>query len=167
MNTLYNVVSEDGYIAAKDGSEDFIPDELWPITLALMARYDALIMGRKTYDALQKYPATLLVPLESLLTKKIVITRNTHFYPKQGFIVARSPEDALKAGMNILVTSGPTTNTSFLEKKLVDKIIYHQVPVKIGRGIKPFNIETKNLLELISEKILADGVKEISFQVRK
>ena len=51
MVTLYNVVSSDGYIAREDGSEDFIPDELWPLTLEVFKKFDVLVMGRKPYEA--------------------------------------------------------------------------------------------------------------------
>lgn len=76
MVTLYNVVSSDGYIARKDGSEDFISDELWPVTLKLFKKFDALVMGRKTYEVLQSYGKEFLEPLENLTLKKIVVSQS-------------------------------------------------------------------------------------------
>lgn len=139
MVTLYNVVSKDGYIARKDGSEDFIPDSYWPYTLSVLKEHDCVLIGRKTYDAIQNYEKKLREPFENLPVRKIVVTRDKKFHPKQGFQVVHTPEDAISPDLNIVVTSGPTLNNYLLNKKLVDKIIYHEVPELIGEGIKPYD----------------------------
>lgn len=72
MVTLYNVISADGFIARKDGSEDFIPDNLWQNFLSLCKEYGTLIIGRKTYDTIQAYDQELLGPFEALLIRKII-----------------------------------------------------------------------------------------------
>ena len=148
MITLYNVISSDGYIARKDGDEDFIPNELWPSTLEFYKKYDAIVMGRKTYEAMQKYDRALLDPYEALDLKKIVITQNRSFVPESGYIVAHSPHDAfaLVSGLNVLVSSGPELNSSVMRDGLVDKVIWQVVPVAIGEGIKPFDMDTESVL---------------------
>lgn len=98
-------------------------------------------MGRKTYEVVQNYPKELLEPFEKLNIKKVVVTTNKDFQLKPGYVVANTPEEALLIGTNVLVSSGPALNDYLLEKKLIDKIIQHQVPVKIGEGIRPFNTE--------------------------
>ncbi len=164
MITCYNVISSDGYITRKDGSEDFIPDQLWSKTLDVFKRFDVLVVGRKTYDAIQNYDKEPLDLLEKLDIKKVVVTRNKNFQPKLGYIVVYTPEDVLHIGENILVLSGPTLNNYFLEKKLVDNIIFHQLPVSIGDGIRPFNTEIKKRFILVSETQLGQ-VKEFVYQV--
>mgnify|MGYP003395088778 CR=1 FL=1 len=139
MVTLYNVVSKDGYIARKEGSEDFIPDSYWPHTLRVLREYDCVLMGRKTYDAIQNYEEELRKQFEDLPVRKVVVTRDKNFHPKQGFQVVHTPEDAISSDLNIVVTSGPTLNNYLLQKKLVDKIIYHEVPELIGEGIRPYD----------------------------
>lgn len=47
MLTSYNVISSDGFIAQTDGSEDFIPDEVWGDFLEFLGEYDALLIGKK------------------------------------------------------------------------------------------------------------------------
>lgn len=167
MVTLFNVISEDGFIARPDDSEDFIPNELWPTTLKLIARYDAFVMGRRTYDEMQTYAKKTLKLFERLPLKKVVVSRNENLRPdpELGYVVVRSPQEALKFGDNVLVSSGPTLNTFLLQNKLINRIIFHQVPVKIGSGIKPFNIETSGILTLISGIPLDNGVKELTFKV--
>lgn len=139
MVTLYNVISADGFIAHSDGSEDFIPDELWSKTLGLFRKYDSLIMGRKTYDSMQKYDKKLLEQFENLKIKKIVVSKNSNFIPKQGYETFQSPEEAIKDGSNILVSSGPELNTYLLRKGLVKEIIFWKLlNVEIGTGVQPF-----------------------------
>lgn len=146
MVTLYNVISSDGFIARNDGSEDFIPDGLWPNFLNLCQKYGTLVMGRKTYDTIQSYPKELLEPLEKLSIRKIVITGNRSFESKYEYIIAHSPQDALKLAPDALVSSGPILNNFLLKNRLVEKIILHEVPTGIGEGIKPFDIDGINLI---------------------
>lgn len=165
MVTLYNVVSEDGYIADKNGSEGFIPDALWPITLALIGKYDVLVMGRKTYEAIQQYPRELLEPFEKLPIKKVVATANKSFHPKPGYTVAHSPEDVLVSIQNVLVSSGPTLNNIFLKNGLVDKVVFHKIPVKIGDGMRPFDIGFEKQFILESEIELDGNVKKLVYRI--
>jgi len=160
MITLYNVISRDGFIAQEDGNENFIPENWWTHTLEMYKCYDSLVMGRTTYETMQTYPKSLLEPLEKLSIKKIVITHDEHFQPKDGYIVAHSPEEAF-TDSNILVSSGPTLNTFLLEHKLVDAVIFHQLPVEIGEGIRPFSINTSAHLTFASKQLLADGVESV------
>ena len=154
MVTLYNVVSSDGFIARTDGSEDFIPDHMWPKTLEVFKKYGTLVMGRKTYDALQKYDVALLKPFEQLPIKKIVISQELSFKPKVGYAVARTLEEAT-ANPNTLVSSGPTLNTELLKRNMISEILLHVVPVTVGEGIKQFKDGTEPLLSKIKTRLLA------------
>ena len=138
MVTLYNVVSADGYIADKNGNEDFIPDSYWPYSLNVLKEYDCILMGRKTYDAIQNYGEELTKSFEDLPVRKVVVTRDKNFHPKNGYEIVHTPEDIINSNLNIVVTSGPSLNNYLLQKKLVDKIIYHEVPELIGSGTKPY-----------------------------
>lgn len=161
MITLYNVISEDGFIARKDGGEDFITDELWPRTLRFFREFDALVMGRKTYEAIQKYDKDMLAEFENTKIKKCVITKNKDFNPKEGYEVFHSPEEAIATSQKVLVSSGPELNTYLLRKNLVDEIILWELPdVKIGNGIPAFydqiggpNLKYTNKFDLITERI--------------
>ncbi len=170
MVTLYNVISSDGFIAGKNGNEDFIPDEFWPVTLNFFKKYDAFVMGRRTYDAMQKYPKELLSSFQELPFKKIVVTSdrtNFHPDPRLGYIVAHSPQDALVLGSDVLVSSGPTLNEFLLEYGLVDMVVHHEIPIRIGEGIRPFDIKFTERLFPVSERILANGIKELVYEIHK
>lgn len=150
MFTLYNVVSSDGFISRKDGSEDFIPDSLWPSFLGLCREYGAVVLGRKAYQAMQKYDEKLISAFEALPVQKIVISGRIEFSPKDGYLLVRSPDDALHIAPDALVSSGPTLNNYLLENGFVKKIILRKVPVAVGEGIRPFN-----------ESDVPDGIERI------
>jgi len=165
MVTLYNAVSEDGFIARKDGSEDFIPDEVWGDFLSFCKMYDSLVMGRKTYETIQKYPEEMIKELETLNIKKIVVTKDSKFNVKPGYLIVNSPKEAISKGINILLSSGPTLNASVLNQGLVDIAILNIIPEKIGSGIKVF--ETKPNLILESEEDMGGGRKLCTYKVKK
>ena len=138
MLTLYNVLSSDGFIAAKDGGEDFIPDEVWGDFLELCTKYDALILGKNAYTAIQSFGKDLVEPFEKLSIKKIVVTRDKNFKPKKGYVVMSSLREIATLHPNILLSSGPKLNTAFLKEKLIDRIILNKLPVAVGEGIPQF-----------------------------
>jgi dihydrofolate reductase len=164
MVTLYNVISEDWFIAREDGSEDFISDELWPETLRIHTEFDVLVMGRKTYETIQSYPPELQETLEALELRKVVVTHNPDFVAKEGYEVMTRPEDALGLSGKILVSSGPTLNNYLFQNKLVNKVILRQVPEAIAEGIPVFDTQYRELLILKSETQLSKA-KESRYTV--
>lgn len=138
MITLYNVISVDGYIASKDGSEDFIPSSYWPHTLAVLRQHDSIVIGRKTYETIQNYDRELRDSFDALPSRKVVVTKDRNFLPKEGYEAVHSPEEAIQSGSNIVVTSGPVLNQYLLDHHLINKISYHEVPEFVGDGIKPY-----------------------------
>jgi dihydrofolate reductase len=152
MVTLYNVISADGFIAREDGSEDFIPDNLWLNFLSLCKEYGVLIMGRKTYDTIQSYDKELKDSLEALPIRKMVVSRNKDLKLKDGYILVSTPEEAVASAPNALVSSGSSLNNYLIKNRLVKEIILYEVPSLIGKGIKPF--DEINLGDI---KVLARG----------
>lgn len=138
MFTLYNAVSEDGFIARLDGSEDFIPDSLWADFIKLCEEYKALIIGSHTYDAIQEYDDESIAQFEAGAFRKIVISGDADHDVKPGYILLESPLDAMATAPDALVSSGPTLNDYLLQNHLVGKILQRIVPVSIGEGIPPF-----------------------------
>lgn len=165
MITLYNVISADGFIARNNGDEDFIPDELWSSTLKLYKEYGIVVMGRKTYETIQSYDKYAIKQLEDLLLKKVIVSSNLKFVPKPGYTVIHSIDEITILGPKILVTSGPTLNSSLLKAGLVDTIILNTLPDKIGSGIRVYEIEPN--LTLISEEDKGTGRKWCIYKVNK
>ncbi len=164
MVTAYNVISCDGYIARKNGDEDFIPDELWGTFLNLCKKYDTEVMGGNTYRTIQKYPKKQILEFENLSIQKIIVTNDLSFAAKPGYTVVHSPKEAFALGKNVLLSSGPGLNTSALNEGLIDKVILIILSEEIGQGIKQFNIEPN--LTLRSEKII-NGKRWCEYEVIK
>lgn len=164
MVTLYNVISADGFIARKDGSEDFIPDNLWQNFLSLCKEYGTLIMGRKTYDTIQAYDEELLDSFEALPIRKIVVSGNKNLNLKDGYMLVNTPEDAVALAPDALVSSGPTLNNYLIRNHLVGEIIFHEVPVLIGNGIKPFD-KTDLTLKAIDNTSQLEGIRFIKYKL--
>lgn len=164
MITLYNVISKDGFIARNDGSEDFIPDNIWENFLNLCEQFGTLIVGRKTYQTIQAYPKELLETFEKLNIKKFVITNNPTFIAKAGYTVVLSPKKVDLLTFNALVSSGPILNNYLLANHLVKRVIFHELPIKIGEGIKPFDAEGITLIS-VSGVTQLEGLKVREYEI--
>lgn len=167
MITLYNVISSDGFIAEENGSEDFIPNEVWNDFLELCDGYDTLIIGKNTYAAIQSFGDELIEPFESTSIRKVIITRDESFIPKATYEKAYSIDDALKMGSNFLLSNGPSLNTAFLKEKLINRIILNRLSVALGKGIPQFETNTHPLVTLLPEltKETRAGRKFESYEV--
>ncbi|MFA5651938.1 MAG: hypothetical protein WC933_01065 [Candidatus Paceibacterota bacterium] len=163
MITLYNSISQDGFIAREDGSEDFIPDEVWSEYLNLCKKYDVVVNSRKAYEAIQNYPTEAVKEYDNLKVKKLVITKNKDYIVKPPYNVIHSIKKIVTFGKNILISSGSEFNDVILREKIVNKVILNIIPVKIGSGIKAFINEPH--LKLISEKKIKNGGKWIEYNV--
>jgi dihydrofolate reductase len=152
MVTLYNVTSADGFIARKDDSEDFIPDELWDDFLKYCKENEAVVIGGKTYKSIQSYDDELKNSFESLPIERIIVTKDSNFEAKPGYTVLHSPQEAVSRHTSTLVCSGPNLNSLLLREKLVDKVIVIVLPEAIGEGIRQFDFDTSEILVLESEE---------------
>lgn len=157
MVTLYNVISSDGFIAEENGSEDFIPDEVWNDFLELCEAYDTLIIGKNTYTAIQSFGKELVAPFENTSIRKVIITRDENFIPKAMYEKVSSIDDISEIGSNILLSSGPSLNTAFLKEKLIDQIILNRLSIAIGAGIPQFEAHISPLLIPLPEPARETG----------
>jgi dihydrofolate reductase len=166
--TQYNIISLDGYIASLDGEEDFIPDDMWKFFLDLCRENDTLIQGKNTYLAIQNFPDDLKIPFEQLPIKKIIVSNDQTFSPKPGYYVAPSPAEAVRrGGEKILLCSGGKLNSSFVDAKLIARIVLYILPVVLGQGIKLFD-SLKEPVNLVLEKSeTSDSTIKIVYNVVK
>jgi len=164
ITLLYNVVSANGYIIERNGGEEFISDEIWKVFIELCKNYSVLVMGRKTYEALQKYDERLLNQLEELPIKKIVVSQNSDFQAKTGYFTLRSPED-LPFDEKILLSSGPSLNTACLKLGLIENVLLNVLPQTISGHLKVFEEGMTPTLNLVHEEKYPDGRKLIFYQV--
>jgi len=164
MVTTYNTVSADGFIARADGSEDFIPDDAWDDFLKILSSYDAIVMGRKTYETIQKYPSAMIDSFESIPMKRIIVSRKKDFVPKNGYFAIPSLSGISAFGKNILITSGPSLNTAAFQMGIIDHVLLNILPETIWEGMAVFSVQPK--LVLISTKNMPAGRKLCTYKIQ-
>ena len=161
---MYNAVSKDGFVARVDGSEDFIPDEAWDDFLELLGSYDAVVMGRRTYEAIQQYPRPMIEAFEKISIKRVIVSREEQFHPEDGYLVTSSLSEIPKVGVNVLLTAGPTLNSAALKEGMIDRVMLNILPELIGVGLPVFNQPPK--LVLLSTKEALSGGKMCTYQIQ-
>lgn len=163
-------ISANGIIATKTGSEDFLPHDNWIQFVKLARKVGCFIWGRKTYEAVIKWEGKYLEDLEGV--KKVIISRSP-LKLREGFNLAKSPEDALKqleteGFKEAIITGGATINSEFAKRGLIDEIRFDVNPTILGEGIPvfaPASFEMK--LKLIKFERVGQDIVELIYQVIK
>ena len=115
----------------------------------------------------------LLQGFDDLKTVTRVILTHDEKFSLDGYVIAKSPEDALrilsaKGHERALVSGGPTINSAFLKANLIDEIIFNIEPVAVGKGLPVFAAESfQKELELISTEKLPAGIIQVRYKVKK
>jgi dihydrofolate reductase len=164
MIRFYFACSVDGFIAARDGSVDFLTPYQSPELGfdRFLAQISVVVMGRKTYETLLSFGAGAW-PYGT--TRGIVLSSND---VKSRFLnVERmniSPQAlherlaATEIGGDIWIEGGRTMG-SFLAAGLVDRIEQHVVPVILGDGIPMFGgLASPVALHTIETRIFSNEV---------
>jgi len=134
--------SVDGFIARKNGSFDFLPEDPEPHGYdELMAGVDALVIGRKTFETVLAFPGW---PYGD---KRVVVlsSQPVDFSGVKGGVVEQmsgSPASIVarlaESGAHNLYIDGGITIQRFLRAGLIQRLIITRVPVLIGEGIPLF-----------------------------
>ena len=140
--------SLDGYIAGPKGEFDWIPMDPDFDFKALFARFDALVMGRKTWETVSAMHAdggAFGMP------SYVVSTTLAAKPPKGVTVIGRDVAKEIAAlksapprqhGKELWLYGGGTLFASLLDAGLVDHVELAVLPVLLGKGI-PFLSETK------------------------
>lgn len=145
-NIVYIGSSLDGYIADKDGGLDWLqfvpnPDNLDFGWADFMARIDAVVMGRKTFEKVcgfdcdWPYSKPVYVLSHSL-------TSLPDAYDGKAELVGGSLSEVLKTihqkGHRELYIDGGMAVQSFLKEDLIDEMIITTIPILLGGGTPLF-----------------------------
>ena len=167
--TLFMAVSANGFVARKDGDEDFLPHEGWLQMLDFAKKYGHLIWGRKTYEAVSGWGGNFMKDLQHI--PFIIVSNSKKSSYPQNVTVCSSPTEALKAvelmgQKTAFLSGGPTLNTAFVKAGLVDEIILNYNPTILANGIKLFAESDFELrLKLDEVKELSSGIVQIRYSV--
>jgi len=173
---VYIATSIDGFIADADGGIDWLEDIPNPDHSDFgfsdfIARIDAIVMGRKTFEKVLTFP-------EWPYAKPVFVLSNSdlqvspHLFGKVTFLSGEPREIVRKLsqrGYQNLYIDGGVTIQGFLKADLVDEMIITTIPVLLGKGIPLFgNLQEKLQFTLTKSEVLASSlVKNYYQRIRK
>ena len=149
MIRFFVAMSIDGYIADREGSEDFLSDEHWGIFARIAGDAGNVVMGRKTYERVRDWENSY--GFDSLaVDDRVVLTKNTEYNPSVNYRIARSPQEAvdlLQQYPSVVVAGGSQVYAAFLNAGLCNEIVVSTEPVVLGGGT-PWISGLANVLRL-------------------
>lgn len=153
VNRVFIATSLDGYIADLQGGIDWLhaipnPEGIDVGYGELMAKTDALVMGRNTFETVcgfdMDWPYSKPVFVLSNSLTEIPIP-----YQDKAFLVKGTLSEVLsevhQQGYYQLYIDGGKTIQSFLREDLIDEMIITTIPVLLGEGIPLFGSLPKRL----------------------
>lgn len=167
----YVACSLDGFIAREDGSYDYFvaEGEHIPDYLESLNAFDAVLMGRKTYEVGLK--AGVTDPYPSM--KSYVISRTMKESPDEKVrIVSENIIEFVKelkseTGKGIYLCGGGELAAMLFAENLIDEVLLKIHPVLVGSGIPLFSERIKKTdLELIASKTFKTGVVVLHYGVK-
>lgn len=151
-NYIYIATSLDGFIAASDGSIDWLyeipnPEQSDYGYAELMSGIDAVVMGRNTFDKVLTFG-------EWVYDKPVFVLSNTlKQIPEEiigkAEIINGNVKDLVKKlnrlGYKNLYVDGGGAIQSFLKEDLIDEMIITRIPIILGSGFPLFKHIDKRL----------------------
>lgn len=170
--------SLDNYIAREDGSYDWLlwSDEVAEIMKEMWPRFDAMVMGRKTYDVALSQQANEDKEIKNLYgdMKVYVFSRTLPVGAGRGGaeIINGDPAEFVgelkrREGKDIMVMGGGEIGKVLLEAGVVDEIGFNIQPVLLGSGVPLFHKMSRSIeLELIESRALKNGCVYVRYNVK-
>lgn len=173
MNTVFIAQSLDGYIADKEGKIDYLqaipnPENDDMGYAELIARTDAIVMGRNTYETVLAFdipwPYAKPVFVLSKTLKKIPKSLNDKVEIVKGDL-PKIIEDLKAKGYKNLYIDGGKTIQSFLKEDLIDEMIITTIPVLLGSGVPLFrDLPQQMMFGQSTSKVYLNAIVQSTFK---
>lgn len=170
--TVFVGISVDGFIARRDGSFDFLPDNPEPHGFEeLMASVDAIVMGRNTFEVVMGFDGWFYGE------KRIVVLshRELDLAPARargGRVeqLGGAPAEIVAAlaasGAHQLYVDGGATIQEFLRAGQIQRLVLTRVPVLIGDGIPLFGALPHDVkLRHVATRSFPSGLVQSEYEV--
>jgi len=163
-------MSLDGFIAGPQGEYDWIPTEPEIDWGAFMARFDTMLMGRRSYEAALAAPGGNA--LSDMATYVFSRTLRPEDHPRVIIVGANLDQtiDDLRgrSGKEIWLFGGGQLFRSLLERGCVDVVEVGLIPVLLGRGI-PFlpGLGQRATLRLTDTRRYPSGIMLLTYEIAR
>jgi len=173
---VYIAASLDGYIADKAGSVDWLHSIPNPEGSDMgfgefIARVDALVMGRNTFDMVLSFGIDWPYS-KPVFVLSSTLTKVPAGYEDKVFLVKGPLDEVLatlsRQGYKDLYIDGGITIQNFLKADLIDEMIITTIPVLLGGGLPLFGdlVTPLNFKHVKCERLLDSLVKNHYLRVR-
>lgn len=167
----YSVAASlDGYIAGPNGEFDWIMMDREVDFEAIYAQFDAVLMGRRTYEAAlaQSRGGAVMPGMQTFVFSR---TLRGQDHPGVTLVSedARETIAALKAapGKDVWLFGGAMLFRSLLELGLVDRVEVAVMPVLLGGGLPLLSVPSRRAsLELAEHKVYPTGIVGLKYNVK-
>jgi dihydrofolate reductase len=171
-NVIYIATSLDGFIAAKDGSIDWLMEIPNPEGsdfgfAEFFENIDAVVLGRNTFESVLSfgqwpYTKPVFVLSNSLktvpghLAEKVELIKGT----PEGIV-----EKLNSRQYNNLYIDGGKTIQEFLKKEMIDEMIITKIPILLGEGIPLFSdLANRQKFEHVKTEVLNNTIVKSSYR---
>lgn len=168
---LYIAMSLDGYIAKNDGSVGWLEKIAGNGEVGYLDFYktiDTIIMGRKTYDQVLSFGEWGYKGKKTyvLTSDPSYSTGSTEIKFKNENISSLVAELKQESNSNIWLLGGAETVNKFLEKGLIDEYRIAVAPIILGEGIRLFDANVEELLDL-TKITQYDEIVELTYKTKE
>jgi dihydrofolate reductase len=163
-------MSLDGFIAGPEGEYDWIPNESEIDWAAFMARFDTVLMGRRSYEAALAAPSGSVLPgMSTYVFSRTLRPADHPDVTIVGTDLERTIEDLRgRSGKDIWLFGGGELFRSLLERGHVDVVEVGLVPVLLGQGV-PFlpGLGTRTALRLTDTRRYPTGIMLLTYEIAR
>jgi dihydrofolate reductase len=166
-NIVYIATSLDGYIADSEGAVDWlnyipVPEGNDLGFSNFVARVDAVVMGRVTFETVVGFGNGWPYPVPGLILSSKLTSAPTEFADHVSF-ASGTPSEIIdlteKKGYSNLYIDGGKTIQGFLRADLIDELIVSEIPVLLGGGEPLFGELDQRLdFELVGTDVMLNQI---------